>query len=272
MTVFHAIVELSKASWRVLRRHPCLAWFPLLSLATMFAILMFVAPVITPGGEDDEIPWLSLYILVAIAHLTQVFYTVGLTSESLRALRGETPSVLGGIATAMTHLPAIAVFSLITGTVGFLIGLIGRSTKVAVKLARALVNTAWSLATYLAIPVMVQERRDGLTSLRRSSDLFRRTWGETTLSEVGMRVLTAHLSLVLVLVALIVIELLGESLGFVLVLLIVIGAIAVIGALEAIYRSALYVFAAEGVIPEPFNGPELDEIWQTKGGEPPQPV
>ena len=29
MTVFHAIVELSKASWRVLRCYPRLVWFPL---------------------------------------------------------------------------------------------------------------------------------------------------------------------------------------------------------------------------------------------------
>jgi len=38
----------------------------------------------------------------------------------------------------------------------------------------------------------------------------------------------------------------------------------VINSLEAIYRAALYVFAAEGVVPEPFGGPELEDIWQVK--------
>jgi len=264
MTVFHAILELSKASWRVLRRHPRLAWFPVLSLASLIAIFILVVPVILPGGEDDEIPWLSLYLITALTYLTNVFYTVGLTSEALRALRGEAPSIPNGLATAVTHMPAIATFSLITGTVGFFISLLGRSTKVAVKLARALVNTAWSLATYLAIPVMVQERRSGLMSLRRSSDLFRRTWGETTLSEVGVRVLTAHLTLMLVLIAFVLIELLGDSFAVLVILALTVGLVAIVGALEAIYRSALYVFAAEGVIPDPFNSPELDAIWKTK--------
>ena len=263
MTVFHAIVELSKASWRVLRKHPCLAWFPILSLASVIAILMLVAPILMPG-EDEEMSWLSVYVLTALLYVTHVFYSVALTGEALRALRGETPSIPNGLATAVTRAPAIATFSVITATFGFFIGLLGRSTKVAVKLARALVNTAWSLATYLAIPVMVQERRGGLTSLRRSSDLFRRTWGETTLSEVGVRVLTAHLSLILVLIAFVLIELLGDSLAVIVIIALAVGLSAVIGALEAIYRSALYVFAAEGVIPEPFSGPELDDIWRTK--------
>ena len=47
MTVFHAVVELSRASWRVLRGHPRLLWFPLLSLATLVALFMIVAPILT---------------------------------------------------------------------------------------------------------------------------------------------------------------------------------------------------------------------------------
>src|SRR5262245_59345969 len=263
MTVFHAIVELSKASWRVLRRHPRLAWFPVLSLASVIAVFMLVVPTLLPGGDDDP-SWLAFYVITVLLYVTQMFYTVALTAEALRALRGETPEICNGLATAASHAPAVASLSLITATVGFAIGLLGRSTKVGVKLARALVNTAWSLATYLAIPVMVQERRGGLMSLRRSSDLFRRTWGETTLSEVGVRVLTAHLSLILLVVALVLIELLGDSLGLLLVLALTVGFVAVVGAVEAIYGAAPYVFAAEGVIPGPFNGPELDGIWRPK--------
>ena len=42
------------------------------------------------------------------------------------------------------------------------------------------------------------------------------------------------------------------------------GAIGLVGSLEAIYRAALYVFAAEGVVPEPFGGPDLEDIWEVK--------
>jgi hypothetical protein len=262
MTVFHAIVELSKASWRVLRRNPSLAWFPILSIASVIALSIFVVPILIPG--DDDVPWTTFYLITVLFYVTQMFFTAALTGQALRALRGEQPSVPDGLAAAAARAPAIASLSVISATVGFLIGLLGRSTKVGVKIARALVDTAWSLATYLAIPVLVQERRSGLMSLRRASDLFRRTWGETTLSEVGLRVLTAHLGLILLLIAIVLIELLGDSFAMLILFAFAIGFITIVNTLEAIYRSALYVFAAEGVIPEPFSGPELDEIWRAK--------
>lgn len=43
------------------------------------------------------------------------------------------------------------------------------------------------------------------------------------------------------------------------------------GAREAIYRAALYVFASEGVVPEPFDGAELHAIWHVTPADPPAP-
>ena len=83
--------------------------------------------------------------------------------------------------------------------------------------------------------------------------LFRQTWGETTLSEVGVRVLTQYVMIVLVFIAIALLHLFGESLFSVLMIVcLAAAAIGVIGALEAVYRSALYVFASEGVVPVAF--------------------
>ncbi|HTR49514.1 MAG TPA: DUF6159 family protein [Kofleriaceae bacterium] len=261
MTVFDAIVELTKASWRVLRRNPTLMWFPLLSLLSTIVVLVFLGPILL----RDEPTWLALFAIGFAIQLVAIFWRVGLTSEALKALRGERPSVAGGVAAAMSRPSAIVSLSAVTSSVGFVLGLLGRSSRGAVRIARALIGTAWSLATYLAVPVMVQERRGGIPSLRRSGDLFKRTWGETTLSEVGLRVITAHLAFLLLVVAVLLVKLLGDSaLAILLVFALVAAFAAVIGALEAIYRSALYVFASEGVVPEPFGGPELDDIWRVK--------
>jgi len=267
MNVITAIVELSRASRRVLRRHPLLAWFPILSLFALVAIFALVGPIL-----DEEPRWLTILGLLFIAHLVHVFFSVALTHEALKALRGDAPSVASGLATATSRVPSILAFAAVTSTFGFLLALLGRSRSIAVQIARAVIGTAWSLATYLAIPVMVQERRGGVPSLRRSGMLFRRTWGETALSEVGIRVLTARIAIVLVIVALVLVKLLADSLfALLLAMVLSIAVIGVIGALEAIYRAALYVFASEGVVPEPFGGPELDAIWQVKPADPPAP-
>jgi Ca2+/Na+ antiporter len=267
MNVITAIVELSRASTRVLRRHPLLAWFPIFSLFALVAFFVLVGPIL-----DGEPRWLTILGLLFVAHLVHVFFSVALTHEALKALRGDAPSVASGLATATSRMPSIVTFTVVTSTFGFLLALLGRSRSIAVQIARAVIGTAWSLATYLAIPVMVQERRGGLPSLRRSGILFRRTWGETALSEVGIRVLTARIAFVLVIVALVLVKLLADSLfALLLVMALSIAVIGLIGALEAIYRAALYVFASEGVVPEPFGGPELDAIWHVKPADPPPP-
>ena len=267
MTVFQAILALSRASWQVLRRYPRLCWFPVLSLATIIALFVIVGPLLSSAEPEPEpeIPWFALFLVGMMAHLVQTFFAVGLTNEALKALRGEVPSVAGGLDAAVCRLPAVATFAAVTGPVGFLLGVMASSSRLGLKLARSLLGTAWSLLTYLAIPVMVQERRGGIPSLKRSSELFRRTWGETALSEVGVRVLAAHVMVAMVIVAIILVELLGESAFTLFVVFAFVAAvIVVINSLEAIYRAALYVFAAEGVVPEPFGGPELEDIWQVK--------
>ncbi|MDQ3340564.1 MAG: DUF6159 family protein [Myxococcota bacterium] len=273
MTVLTAIIELTKASWHVLRRHPRLIWFPILSLLATASVLAFLAPILLP--LEDDVPWLAVLIFLIALHAVHIFFTVALTNEALRALRGESPiSINGGLNAACTHVPSIATFAAVTGSIGFVLELMGRSGHPALRFARAVFGTGWSLVTYLAIPVMVQERRGGIPSLRRSGDLFRRTWGETTLSEVGLRVFTQYLMILLVLVAIVLIHLFGdESLFALLLILAMVGAaIGVIGSLEAIYRAALYVFAVEGVVPEPFAGAELDEIWRVKPSAPSAPT
>jgi len=265
MTVFQAIVALSKASWHVLRRYPRLCWFPVLALATVIALFITIGPLLSSHDPEPEVPWLALFVVGMLAHLVQTFFAVGLTNEALKALRGEIPSVTGGIDAAVCRLPAIVTFAGITGPVGFVLGVMASSSRLGMRLVRSLLGTAWSLLTYLAIPVMVQERRGGIPSLKRSGELFRRTWGETAMSEVGVRVLAAHVTILMIVVAIILVELFGESaFTLFLVFALVAGVIAVINSLEAIYRAALYVFAAEGVVPEPFGGPELEDIWQVK--------
>jgi len=267
MTVFTAIVELTKASWQVLRRHPRLIWFPILSLFATLAMLLIVGPLL---AALDDAPWLAILVVLFAIQLVHVFFMVGLTSEALKALRGDAPITIGsGLATACGRASSIASFAAVSSTIGFVLEVMGRSRNAALRFARAVFGTGWSLVTYLAIPVMVQERRGGIPSMRRSGDLFRRTWGETTLSEVGVRVLAQYVVLLLVIVAFVLVHLLGESVLAVLLILCLAGAaIGVIGSLEAIYRAALYVFASEGVVPEPFAGAELDAIWRTKPDEP----
>ncbi len=262
MTVFTATVELSKASWQVLRRHPQLMWFPILSILALFGVLMFIAPLLP---TFDEFPVLTILFVTFVFEVVQVFFMVALTNEALRALRGAPITVSGGLTAACGHVPSIASFAAVSATVGFVLNILGRSRHSLFRFARALFGTGWSLVTYLAIPVMVQERRGGIPSMRRSGDLFRKTWGETALAEVGVRVIAQYALVLMLFLVVLLVDVFGESpFTVLLILCIAAGLVALISSLEAIYRAALYVFASEGVVPEPFAGAELDAIWRAK--------
>jgi hypothetical protein len=266
MTVFTATVELTKASWHVLRRHPQLMWFPILSLFATFAAFMLLGPLL-PTLED--FPLLTMLVILFAVQIVHVFFMVGLTNEALRALRGAPITVSGGLTAACEHVPSIASFAAISSTVGLVLEILGRSRHGVFRFARAVFGTGWSLVTYLAIPVMVQERRGGIPSLRRSGDLFRKTWGETALAEVGARVIAQYAIILLVFLVFLLLDVFGESpFTVLLIVCIAVALVALIGSLEAIYRSALYVFASEGVVPEPFAGAELDAIWRARPADP----
>jgi hypothetical protein len=266
MTVFTATVELTKASWHVLRRHPQLMWFPILSLFATIAAFMLISPLLP---TLEEFPILTMLVVLFAVHIVHVFFMVGLTNEALRALRGAPITVTGGIEAACGHVPSIASFAAVSSTVGVFLEILGRSRHSVFQFARAIFGTGWSLVSYLAIPVMVQERRGGIPSLRRSGDLFKKTWGETALAEVGARVIAQYAMILLVLLVWLLLDVFGESPFTVLLILsIAIGLVALIGSLEAIYRAALYVFASEGVVPEPFAGAELDAIWRARPADP----
>jgi hypothetical protein len=267
MTVFSAIIGLTKASWQVLRQHPRLMWFPILSLLATFGCLIFVGPILP---IVSEFPLLAMFLFLFVVHVVHVFFMVGLTTEALRALRGESPiTIAGGLGAACTHAPSIVSMAAVMSTFGLFLEVLGRSRNAALRFARAVFGTGWSLVTYLAIPVMVQERRGGIPSLRRSGDLFRQTWGETALSEVGVRIVAQYIMILVVVLAVLLIHVFGESPFTVLIIICLAAATAgLIGSLEAIYRAALYVFASEGVVPAPFAGAELDAIWRAKPADP----
>jgi hypothetical protein len=254
VNVLTAFLALTGASWQVFRRFPRLIWFPILSIVSLVAVASLI-PQIGPS-------WLYAAILTYVVYLVGTFYAVALTTQALAAMRGGTPRIAAGMAVAFTRMPAIATLAVVSGVVGFALTLLGRSRARSVRIARFLLGTAWSVATYLAVPVLVEEQAGGVASLRRAGALFKKTWGETLLAEVGMRVLFTQTGILLGLIATILFGLLGDSaLFFLIMVAIVLTAIGVLGAFDAITRSALYLFAVSGKVPEPFSGADLAPVF-----------
>ncbi|PJF35777.1 MAG: hypothetical protein CUN49_08850 [Candidatus Thermofonsia Clade 1 bacterium] len=263
--------ELTKISWSVLQKDKELLVFPLISMIGVAVIsLIFALPLLSSGliqalaGEEESsavayilgIVILFLYYLAISVVVT--YSNAALTGAVFMRFDGKDPKLSDGFAIANNHLGAIVTFAAMNATVGVISALIrnaGRDSKnwVARSLADALadlVSTAWAIITFLAIPVMVREGKGAIEAVKRSAQLLSDTWGRQVVGSAGIGVIFALIALAFLIVIgpLFALALSANSavlIGLVLALaVLILGGISLLnGALNSIYRVALYHYA-----------------------------
>ncbi|MFL5869384.1 MAG: DUF6159 family protein [Thermoleophilaceae bacterium] len=192
MSRFRLGWALSGDCWRTLRSNRGLVLFPLYGAV---ALLVVVAPLAGPGAwladRGDSVPGVALIAagIYAAAFIT-TFFGVALAAAADRALRGK-PGGLGyGFGVARTRLRAIAGWALLTATVSLVIRALESRGEIAQIIGR-LFGGAWSLVTFLALPVVAEEGLGPIAALKRSAGLFRERWGGQLggMASIGIKVL-----------------------------------------------------------------------------------
>ncbi len=222
-------------------------------------------------------PWGSLVLLVVyfVSMFLATFFNVAFYSEIIAALDGRGVSFRRGLQTARSRLPSIFAWSLLAGVVGWLIRAIEQRLPLAGRIVTGLIGVAWSVAAVFAIPVIIQQQpmRNPIRILQQSAATLKRTWGEGLIGYLGF----SAGSMVIFMSSLLPLLLAGAfALLFKSVWLIVCaGVIWVLGLLLMayvssvaghVYRCALFKYATEGVVPEPYNQDLLDMAWKVKKG------
>jgi len=264
--------ELTKISWDILQKDKELLAFPLLSMIGVLVIsFVFALPLLGSGllqamaGEGDG-SFLAYIVGIAVLFLyyfaisiVVTYSNAALTGAVFMRFDGKDPKVSDGFAIANNHLGAIVTFAALNATVGVISALIrdaGREGKnfvvsILAGIAASLVEVAWAVVTFLTVPVMVREGKGAIESIKRSGQLVRDTWGRQIVGSGGIGavfMLVAFLAFVLIGLPLLALAVASDSI-FVLVIavLVIVALLAFIslvaGALDSIYRVALYHYA-----------------------------
>ncbi len=281
--------QLLQRSLQVLRSNPRLLLFPVVATgcAIVLAIFFFVpvialgvalggmhaghwAPFVHKVNGAVMYPYWALLYLVSMFVAT--FFNVAFYHEILRAFAGEPVSLANGLRFARSRIRGILMWSLLAGSVGLIIRAIEERLGWVGRFVMGLVGVAWSVAAVFAIPVIIRgENTNPVAVLRDSAATLKRTWGESLVGFVGIRLAGVALVLTsLVFVALAVLVTFATHARF--VLFVVIGGWVLTIAVAAflismathVYRCALYVYASEGVIPEPFTPELMNAAWKVK--------
>jgi len=167
--------------------------------------------------------------------------------------------VADGLRSAGQALPQILGWSLVAASVGMILNVIESRSEKAGKFAAALLGTAWTIATYFVVPVIVVEKTGAFQSLKRSSSIVRQTWGEAIGGNfgIGLIVMLAMIPAFIGFVGGAALISNGTAIpGFILIACAIVWIFVVSlvsSALKAILLGALYLYAADGEVPRQFN-------------------
>lgn len=252
-------LRLTRDSVHVLREYPNLLLFPLggIGVTLLLVVGSFLADlVLTQYG------YVTVFLLYLLVTYVGSFFAAGLVYSVNDAFHGRTPSLSSGLAAAWQKKRPLLIWSLLAATVGVIIQRLQHNrSPLGAQIAARLFQFGWAVTTFFIIPVIVFEDVGIRETFEKSATTFRKTWGETLGSGLGI----GFVQLVIVVGGLILVIILNILLGavgapglfsFVFFLgggiVVVLGAIVIGQTVRAITKTALYVFAADGRKPKEF--------------------
>jgi len=274
--------SLIKASAGVLSRDKELLVFPLLSsICSLVVVATFVLPMMGMGLLDGlhqdsaGIP-IALYALAFVFYLIQYFviffFNSALVGAAMIRLDGGDPTVGDGLGIAFRKVVPILGYAAIAATVGLILRSLQERAGFLGRIVVGLLGVAWTVATFLVVPVLVTRDVGPIDALKESAELLKKTWGENLIGQGGVGVafgliyallavggfavvffvvtLTRNMTLVAIAVAVI-------AFAFILAALIH-------AALSGIYSAALYRYATAQDTPAGFDARLLERSFAVK--------
>jgi len=174
---------------------------------------------------------------------------------------------------AATKIRPILMWTLLAGVVGLIIKTIEQRLSWVGQIFGKLIGVAWSVAAVFAIPVIVRDEQTSnpIAVLRKSADVLKRTWGEALIGYIGLSFANSLIVLgsLLWLCGVIAVSIWLHTYWMIPVaavgwLLALIAWGYVSNVASQVYRGALYLYAAEGFIPAPYDQAMLDQAWKFK--------
>jgi hypothetical protein len=274
----HNTWQLAKTSWAVLKKDRELLWIPVLSFLASAAViavvlvLTFITLSTTSSHGDTSMevnPAMIVVFLVGavLLGIISVFFNGALVAGAHERLTGGDPTVRSAVGRAFTRIGGLVPWALITTTVGLILQALRNRAGWLGRIVTHMLEMAWEVVTFLTVPAIVIDNVGAIEGLKRSASLLRQTWGENIAARVGFGLLGFVLILPGVVVA-------GLFIASGWTVLMVIGLIAgaawvavvvvVLTALNAIFQTALYLYATTGMLPSGFEQAPLAQTFAHK--------
>jgi len=275
--------QLVKQSFAILRSDKQLMLFPVLSAIACF----IVTAVIATGGAFLMLParaaaiaageqfnpnqspvfMFGLFTLYVVNYFVIVFFNVALVGVANSRLMGGTWTFRDGLELAWARKGTILQWALVAATVGVILKTLEERLGLIGRLIMRIIGIAWTLACYFVVPVLAFEDLSPLQAFKRSSRLFRDTWGEKVTGGFSLGLVSMVLMLPgfgLFIAAAFVGGLSGLLIGMLLMVLYFLLLSVFMSAVGGIFNAALYRYACFKQVPPAFSHDLIASAWAPK--------
>ena len=269
--------QLMGASWRMLQQDKRLIVFPLISgvalaiVIALFAVPIFVAFAGHPqahGPVHMTLPmYAAMFVFYFLDYFVIVFFNAALIACVLKQIDGGQPTLGYGLACAWQRLPQILGWALLTSTVGMLLRLLEEKVGFVGRIVVGLLGMAWSVTSFLVVPVLVAEGSGPIESYKRSVAMLKRTWGEQIIGNVSFGLLFGLFGILPAMILFFLAIKAGPTAMLAVGALLVVWLVAlalVQSTLQTIYQVAIYLYAANGEAPRGFDNQLVAESFREK--------
>ena len=250
-------IDLMKSCIRLLKKDKELILFPILAaiFVIIFVWIIFtfvgldISALTAEDNQSEEMPVIPLLILLFGANFIVVFFNSALVSAALDRLRGGDPNIRSGLSHASKHIHHIFIWSIIVTIMALIFAAIRASARnrgavgqIMTSIFASLLQAGWAMMTFFVVPIIVSENLSPFAAIKRSSGLFKQTWGNQVTANFGFGIFQ-----ILALLASAALGwffgLMSANLGMIVGVLCATTSISIIYTLEGIYKAALYEFA-----------------------------
>lgn len=277
MSRFRQGWELTKKSWALLRSNRELFRFPIYgALLAIIVVVVTVGPGLYLIDQKDTVPGAILVAIgLYLSSFITIYFGVALAATADAIFKGQEATISDGFEIARERLGAIAGWALLAAVVGVLISLIQQSGSIGEAIIGSLIGAAWSLITFMAVPVITFEGTGPIGTLKRSASLFKERWKGQISGNIAIGGIVGLLG-VLPAIAMIVgggywwASQDGEAASTAAVALIFFGIILlvvsmlIIQAMKGVFGVALYRYATGGELTTGFTQADLESAVKTK--------
>ncbi|MEC7838118.1 MAG: DUF6159 family protein [Chloroflexota bacterium] len=264
-------IQLMKSCVKILKKDRELILFPIMAAIFVIALLGIIyttGSINLSADNEEEMSILPIAILIFGANFIIVFFNSALISAALERLRGGDPNISSGLSHALKHVHHIFFWSIIVTIMGLIFAAIkanGRNRGgvggIMTQIFASFLEAGWAMMTFFVVPIIVSENIGPMSAIKRSSSLFKQTWGNQVAANFGFGIFQIIAMLISFGIGWF-FGLINGTLGIAVGLLCATTSISIIYTLEGIYKAALYEHAL-GEKPLEFEEQDLRTAYRT---------